>query len=152
VPSPSMKGRIGLSGTTSLPSAIVIRAPSAGGTTLALAGVDMRVSPRGAQMLAQPFRAGSRAERAARVRDSHDAAPRGGSWGESMSDAINKSGAAGARPSVWRQMCAVRPIDPEEGGGKSRLKQVLGPAALTAIGLGATIGTGIFVLTGQVAA
>ena len=69
-----------------------------------------------------------------------------------MSNAINKSSAVGARPSLLRQMCAVRPIDPVEEGGKSRLKQVLGPAALTAIGLGATIGTGIFVLTGQVAA
>jgi APA family basic amino acid/polyamine antiporter len=49
-------------------------------------------------------------------------------------------------------MCAVRPIDPAEADDKSRLKQVLGPAALTSIGLGATIGTGIFVLTGQVAA
>jgi len=68
-----------------------------------------------------------------------------------MSNAINKSSAAGARPSLLRQMCAVRPIDPEEGAGKSRLKQVLGPWQLTAIGLGATIGTGIFVLTGQVA-
>jgi basic amino acid/polyamine antiporter, APA family len=49
-------------------------------------------------------------------------------------------------------MCAVRPIDPAEADDKGRLKQVLGPAALTSIGLGATIGTGIFVLTGQVAA
>jgi APA family basic amino acid/polyamine antiporter len=48
-------------------------------------------------------------------------------------------------------MCAVRPIDPVPTG-KERLKQVLGPWALTSIGLGATIGTGIFVLTGQVAA
>jgi len=65
---------------------------------------------------------------------------------------INKSSAAVAKPSLLRQMCAVRPIDPEEAAGKSRLKQVLGAGALTAIGLGATIGTGIFVLTGQVAA
>ncbi|HTC16143.1 MAG TPA: amino acid permease [Steroidobacteraceae bacterium] len=53
---------------------------------------------------------------------------------------------------MLRQMCAVRPIDPAEADDKGRLKQVLGPAALTSIGLGATIGTGIFVLTGQVAA
>jgi APA family basic amino acid/polyamine antiporter len=58
---------------------------------------------------------------------------------------------SGARPSLLRQMCAVRPIDPVPEG-KERLKQVLGPWALTSIGLGATIGTGIFVLTGQVAA
>jgi APA family basic amino acid/polyamine antiporter len=49
-------------------------------------------------------------------------------------------------------MCAVRPIDPVEASERGRLKQILGPGALTAIGLGATIGTGIFVLTGQVAA
>ena len=48
-------------------------------------------------------------------------------------------------------MCAVRPIDPAPAG-KSRLKQVLGARALIAIGLGATIGSGIFVLTGTVAA
>jgi APA family basic amino acid/polyamine antiporter len=36
-----------------------------------------------------------------------------------------------------------------EGGG--RLHRVLGPVALTALGVGATIGTGIFVLTGEVA-
>ena len=69
-----------------------------------------------------------------------------------MSEAINKSGAAGvARPSVLRQMCAVRPIDPAPAG-KGRLKQVLSARALIAIGLGATIGSGIFVLTGTVAA
>jgi APA family basic amino acid/polyamine antiporter len=48
-------------------------------------------------------------------------------------------------------MCAVRPIDPVPPG-KSRLKQVLSAPALIAIGLGATIGSGIFVLTGTVAA
>ncbi|MBS0378213.1 MAG: amino acid permease [Proteobacteria bacterium] len=53
---------------------------------------------------------------------------------------------------MLRQMCAVRPVDVAENAGKSRLKQVLGPWALISIGLGATIGTGIFVLTGQVAA
>jgi len=45
----------------------------------------------------------------------------------------------------------VRPIDPAPPG-KSRLKQVLSAPALIAIGLGATIGSGIFVLTGTVAA
>jgi APA family basic amino acid/polyamine antiporter len=70
-----------------------------------------------------------------------------------MSSAINKSdgGAAPARTSVLRQLIAVRPIDPVPGG-KARLKQVLGARALIAIGLGATIGSGIFVLTGTVAA
>jgi APA family basic amino acid/polyamine antiporter len=51
-----------------------------------------------------------------------------------------------------RQFFAVRPIDPADRSGASRLKQVLGVWSLTAIGLGATIGTGVFVLTGTVAA
>ena len=69
-----------------------------------------------------------------------------------MSDAINKSNhAAAPRPSLLRQLFAVRQIDPAPPG-KSRLKQVLSARALTAIGLGSTIGSGIFVLTGTVAA
>ncbi len=69
-----------------------------------------------------------------------------------MSSAINKSEAgATARPSLLRQLLAVRPIDPVPPG-KNRLKQVLSAPALIAIGLGATIGSGIFVLTGTVAA
>ena len=69
-----------------------------------------------------------------------------------MSSAINKSEAGGgARPSLLKQMLAVRPIDPVPPG-KDRLKQVLSLPALIAIGLGATIGSGIFVLTGTVAA
>jgi APA family basic amino acid/polyamine antiporter len=48
-------------------------------------------------------------------------------------------------------MCAVRPVDPAPAG-KARLRQVLSARALVAIGLGSTIGSGIFVLTGTVAA
>jgi basic amino acid/polyamine antiporter, APA family len=69
-----------------------------------------------------------------------------------MSNETDGSGGSGtARRSLLRQLCAVRPIDatPE---GRSRLKQVLSARALIAIGLGATIGSGIFVLTGTVAA
>jgi basic amino acid/polyamine antiporter, APA family len=55
------------------------------------------------------------------------------------------------RSAWWRQLGAVCSadaslVDPQ------RLRRALGPWALTAIGLGATIGTGIFVLTGTVAA
>jgi len=69
-----------------------------------------------------------------------------------MSNVVREGSPAPGRPSILRQMCAVRPVDLAEPTGKERLKQVLGPWALMTIGLGATIGTGIFVLTGQVAA
>src|SRR5256886_14712538 len=39
----------------------------------------------------------------------------------------------------------------EEMHGESRLRRVLGPVQLTALGVGAVIGTGIFILTGQAA-
>jgi APA family basic amino acid/polyamine antiporter len=53
---------------------------------------------------------------------------------------------------MWQRLTAVRPVDPGQASGAERLKQVLSVWALTAIGLGATIGSGIFVMTGQVAA
>jgi len=39
----------------------------------------------------------------------------------------------------------------EEMAGENRLKRVLGPVALSSLGIGAIIGTGIFVLTGVAA-
>ena len=39
----------------------------------------------------------------------------------------------------------------KEMEGGERLHRVLGPVALTSLGVGATIGTGIYVLTGEVA-
>ena len=39
----------------------------------------------------------------------------------------------------------------EEMKGENRLRRVLGPVRLTSLGVGAIIGTGIFVLTGQAA-
>lgn len=56
------------------------------------------------------------------------------------------------RTSLLRRLLAVRPVDPRELSGAGRLKQTLGAWSLTSIGVGATIGTGIFVLTGTVAA
>ena len=53
---------------------------------------------------------------------------------------------------MLRNLVAVRPVDLARGGRAGRLKRVLTAWSLTAIGLGATIGTGIFVLTGQAAA
>jgi len=55
-------------------------------------------------------------------------------------------------PPFLRQMLAVRPVDSADYSGAKRLKQVLSAWSLTTIGLGSTIGTGIFVLTGTVAA
>lgn len=54
--------------------------------------------------------------------------------------------------SILRQCFAVRPVTEADKDGGGRLKRVLTVWSLTAIGLGATIGTGVFVLTGQVAA
>ena len=54
--------------------------------------------------------------------------------------------------SILRECLAVRPVTAADQEGSNRLKRVLTAWSLTAIGLGATIGTGIFVLTGQVAA
>jgi len=74
---------------------------------------------------------------------------------ERMQNAVSDDRAGGgvAKPSILRNLIAVRPVDPAGvASGAQRLKQVLTVPALTAIGLGATIGTGIFVFTGQVAA
>ncbi len=93
-----------------------------------------------------------RAERPAHVRDWPRS--RRGAVGElkkPMSSAIDKNDTPTAKPTLLRQLCAVRPIDPASAD-RSRLKQVLSARALIAIGLGSTIGTGIFVLTGTVAA
>src|ERR1700757_2600271 len=78
VPSPSIKGMIGLSGTTSVPSLIVILAPWAGGVTLGVAGVDTGVLLKGRAGCAGRARHAStrvsgraaRAPRGTRMRDS----------------------------------------------------------------------------------
>jgi APA family basic amino acid/polyamine antiporter len=54
--------------------------------------------------------------------------------------------------SILRECFAIRPVTAADQEGGGRLKRVLTVWSLTAIGLGATIGTGVFVLTGQVAA
>jgi APA family basic amino acid/polyamine antiporter len=52
------------------------------------------------------------------------------------------------------QLFAKKPLGMllDEVKGENRLKRVLGPVGLTAMGVGAIIGTGIFVLSGQAAA
>ena len=53
--------------------------------------------------------------------------------------------------SFLRQFFGVQTVRQAPVGGEGRLRRALGPLALTAVGLGATIGTGIFVFAGQVA-
>ena len=50
-------------------------------------------------------------------------------------------------------LCATKPLSLllEEMKGENRLRRILGPLQLTALGVGAVIGTGIFVLTGVAA-
>src|ERR1700730_17778641 len=54
--------------------------------------------------------------------------------------------------SILRECFAVRPVTAADLEGSGRLKRVLTVWSLTTIGLGATVGTGVFVLTGQVGA
>src|SRR3954471_5043650 len=52
-----------------------------------------------------------------------------------------------------KHLFATKPLEMllEEMKGESRLRRVLGPVGLTSLGVGAIIGTGIFVLTGVAA-
>src|SRR5436305_5044310 len=54
---------------------------------------------------------------------------------------------------MTRQIFARKPLKLllEEMAGEHRLRRVLGPVQLTSLGVGAVIGTGIFVLTGVAA-
>src|SRR3954447_13351303 len=53
----------------------------------------------------------------------------------------------------WKQLWATKSLETlhKEMAGENRLKRVLGPVGLTSLGIGAIIGTGIFVLTGVAA-
>src|SRR5579875_22324 len=53
----------------------------------------------------------------------------------------------------WKQLFATKSLEAlqEEAQGEHRLHRALGPISLTASGVGAIIGAGIFVMTGQVA-
>src|SRR3990172_564072 len=54
---------------------------------------------------------------------------------------------------MTRQLFRTKPLAVllEEMRGEQRLRRVLGPVALTSLGIGCIIGTGIFVLTGVAA-
>jgi basic amino acid/polyamine antiporter, APA family len=62
------------------------------------------------------------------------------------------SGIVSAVKTIARQFFAVRSADRGAVHGGGKLHRVLGPVALIAVGIGATIGSGIFALTGTVAA
>jgi APA family basic amino acid/polyamine antiporter len=51
------------------------------------------------------------------------------------------------------QLWARKPLSLllEEMAGEHRLRRILGPVQLSALGVGAIIGTGIFILTGEAA-
>lgn len=55
---------------------------------------------------------------------------------------------------LWKQLFGTKHVETllAEMASENRLKRVLGPVALTSLGLGAIIGAGIFVITGRVAA
>src|SRR5260221_8856239 len=55
--------------------------------------------------------------------------------------------------SMKRQLFATKPLSLllDEMKGENRLRRILGPVQLTALGVGAIIGTGIFILTGVAA-
>ncbi len=54
----------------------------------------------------------------------------------------------------WNRIFATKTLEmlDAEAKGENRLKRVLGPVGLTSLGVGAIIGAGIFVMTGEVAA
>jgi amino acid transporter len=54
----------------------------------------------------------------------------------------------------WKNLVATKSLEQlkEEAEGEHRLRRILGPIGLTSLGVGAIIGAGIFVMTGQVAA
>src|SRR5271167_3793654 len=54
----------------------------------------------------------------------------------------------------WNRIFATKSLEmlDEEAKGDNRLRRVLGPVGLTSLGIGAIIGAGIFVMTGEVAA
>src|ERR1700757_4773566 len=55
---------------------------------------------------------------------------------------------------LWKRLSARKSLEQllAEMGGENRLRRVLGPIALTSLGVGAIIGAGIFVTTGAAAA
>src|SRR5262249_24968441 len=57
-------------------------------------------------------------------------------------------------PMSWKQLFATKSLEmlDAEARGENRLRRILGPVGLTSLGVGAIIGAGIFVMTGEMAA
>src|SRR5579884_241897 len=55
---------------------------------------------------------------------------------------------------VWNQLFATKPVKSlqAEATGEHTLRRVLGPTALMSLGVGAIVGAGIFVITGEASA
>jgi APA family basic amino acid/polyamine antiporter len=53
----------------------------------------------------------------------------------------------------WKQLLRTKPLEMilAEARGDNRLRRVLGPVSLTALGVGAILGAGIFIITGRAA-
>src|SRR5438094_671773 len=70
-----------------------------------------------------------------------------------MGVAARERPGGGAGMKLRSQLFAVKPVEVllAEMEGENRLRRVLGPVSLTALGVGAIIGAGIFVLTGLAA-
>src|SRR5207245_4226153 len=70
-----------------------------------------------------------------------------------MGVAVRERPGGGAGMKQRSQLFAVKPVEVllAEMEGENRLRRVLGPVSLTALGVGAIIGAGIFVLTGLAA-
>src|SRR5262249_50852197 len=65
----------------------------------------------------------------------------------------NTAAVPGGHMTWWKQWFAKKSLEVlhAEMEGERRLRRVLGPVALTALGVGAVIGAGIFVMTGRAA-
>jgi amino acid transporter len=65
-----------------------------------------------------------------------------------------RTGPGGVDRMSWKQLFATKSLEmlADEAKGENRLRRILGPIGLTSLGVGAIIGAGIFVMTGEMAA